>query len=87
MLFLCQFVLGSQLFEERSGIPVYINKKNYTNYTQNPTLRDKESKSQREGETKCQRVKKSKSQGVKETKRGRVKKSKRQGVKETEGVS
>ena len=27
MLFLCQFVLESQLFEERSGIPVYINKK------------------------------------------------------------
>ena len=38
MLFLCQFVLGSQLFEERSGIPVYINKRKKTIQTIHKTL-------------------------------------------------
>ena len=43
MLFLCQFVLGSQLFEERSGIPVYINKRKklYKLYTKPYTERQR----------------------------------------------
>ena len=76
MLFLCQFVLGSQLFEERSGIPVYINKKGkklYKLYTKPYTesQRVKERERQRDKETKSQRDGEAEGRRDEETKRGR----------------